>query len=138
MTDSVSNQCCQPLRASLPTSSTASTAPTREDRRSLAFHHAVAQKLRAEPEWVLRRARRHLDKLAAQNLHPYAVQLLARWDDWLQLPVEDLAKAITTMDDWLARDLRQMSPFAGILTANERRLVLAEFRRCELADELTE
>ena len=42
------------------------------------------------------------------------------------------------MDDWLARDLRQMSPFAGVLTANERRLVLAEFRRCELADELTE
>ena len=40
---------------------------------------------------------------------------------------------IVDEDGWLERDMRQSSPFAGVLTEQERYRVLAEFRRDEEA-----
>jgi transcriptional regulator with XRE-family HTH domain len=99
---------------------------TREDRRSLAFHRAIADRLREEPERVLDCARRQLRLLARS--HPHAARMLRRWRCWLGLPVAELISRM--LDPGLdARDMRQVSPFAGVLTAQERALVLRNFRR---------
>jgi hypothetical protein len=54
--------------------------------------------------------------------------MLRRWRCWLGLPVAELISRM--LDPGLdARDMRQVSPFAGVLTAQERALVLRNFRR---------
>ena len=47
---------------------------TREERRSLALHTAIAEHLRAEPESVLALARSNLERMI--ELHPGAIRLL--------------------------------------------------------------
>ena len=60
---------------------------TREDRRSLAFHRAIAEILCRRPVAVRRRATRNLKKLT--GIHPGAKLLFDRWRAWLALPVEE-------------------------------------------------
>lgn len=102
---------------------------TREDRRSLAFHRAVAARLLEDPEPVLRRARRQLRLLTKG--HEHAAPLLRRWNGWLGLPIADLVERMLDPGQQ-ARDMRQVSPFAGVLSARERTAVLRDFR-AELA-----
>ncbi|MEM7218773.1 MAG: helix-turn-helix transcriptional regulator [Pseudomonadota bacterium] len=102
---------------------------TREDRRSLKLHRAIADQLDAES---IRRARRTLDRLKRQ--HPHARALLARWSLWLDLPSEDL-KVLFLHPGMVGRDMRQVSPFAGILSARERMKQFREFREEELQSE---
>ncbi|MBI4239080.1 MAG: helix-turn-helix transcriptional regulator [Deltaproteobacteria bacterium] len=99
---------------------------TREDHRSLAYHHAIAKALRQDPRTVIQRARR---LLAHQRKdHPHAAQLLNQWQAWLDLPIDEL---IARMLDAgvMARDMRQVTPFAGVLNARERMRILKKFRR---------
>ena len=109
--------------------------PTREDRRSVAFHRAIAEKLLRQPAKVVGKGRRNLAKLASvvDVSHPCGAQLVSAWRRWLALPPEELARRIVDEDGWLERDMRQSSPFAGVLTEQERYKVLAEFRRQEAA-----
>lgn len=94
----------------------------RADRRSLAYHRAVAKRLRRP---MVDAARRQI----------WQWQKEGRIDDryataWLQIldgPVQDVRRALRT-DDSKMRDLRQSSPFAGTLTEAERRKILAEIR----------
>ena len=102
---------------------------TREDRRSLSYHAAVADKLGQQPG-VLDRARRTLRLQMDQ--HPHAHALLSLWEAWLDLPLPQLISLLTA-PDLLARDMRQVSPFAGILTSSERLRILKRFRRTEAA-----
>lgn len=97
---------------------------TREDRRSLALHHAIATRLAAEPERVLARARRTLARMArGTDTRP---QLLLEWKLLLRRPVLALLPVLTDPNPW-ARELRQVTPFAGILTAAERADVYRAF-----------
>lgn len=98
---------------------------TREDRRSLAFHRAVAARLATDPEPTLDRARRHLRMLERSQAH--AAPLLKQWRCWLSLPVAELAHRMLDPGEH-ARDMRQVSPFAGVLSARERAAVLRDFR----------
>ena len=95
---------------------------TREERRALAFHQAVAKALLANPAPVRERASAHLDKL--ESMHPYVAPLFRRWREWLALPTDVLAARMT---DPVASDMRHVSPFAGILSARERRDLLVDF-----------
>jgi hypothetical protein len=101
---------------------------TREDRRSLWLHDAIAAKLRADPDGILRRAQRNLARMAAA--HPTAAPLLRDWRRVLRLPVPEI---IDVLLDPRAhpRELRQVTPFAGVLSARERAEVYAAFRRHE-------
>lgn len=99
---------------------------TPEDSRSLAYHAAVIEKLKANPTAVITKARKNLGTLAA--LHPHARELLDRWKKWLSLPVDELI-ARCLDGGWLSRDMRQVTPFAGILTAKERAKIIKEMRR---------
>ena len=82
----------------------------------------VAERL---DEGTRERARHLLERWSADDVmpEPYA----RRWRTLLDLPLEDLARAITT-DDEQARDLRQCSPFAGVLTPRERWAIIREVR----------
>lgn len=102
---------------------------TREDRRSLAYHAAVARKL-ANDQTIVARAKRTLERQFC--LHPDARTLLRLWTVWLDLPVPMLIERLRA-PDLLARDMRQVSPFAGVLTAAERAEVLRQFEACEAA-----
>jgi DNA-binding transcriptional MerR regulator len=99
--------------------------PTRHDtaeRRSLAYHRAVAERL---DDSLVAEARDRVDRLAAEgHMHPTYAK---RWREALALPIVDLAAAIAA-DTQDARDLRQSSPFAGVLNEYERRRIIESVR----------
>jgi len=98
---------------------------TREDHRSLAYHRAVAERLRLSSSPAIERAKRVLAKMI--KIHPSARALFDRWNVWLDLPVDDLVSKILD-PGVMARDMRQVTPFAGLLEARERVQVLKRFR----------
>jgi transcriptional regulator with XRE-family HTH domain len=102
---------------------------TREDRRSLFLHRAIAAKLRRSPGEVLTRARRNLRRMI--DRHPGAGALLEEWSRILDFPsVEEIGSAMTDPQPF-ARELRAVTPFAGVLNAAERARVYGEFTRTE-------
>jgi hypothetical protein len=91
-------------------------------RRSLAYHRAIAARL---DERTIADAQDRLDRLSAErHIHP---RYADRWREILALPVGELETAITaeTQD---ADDLRQDSPFAGVLNEHERRRIIDTVR----------
>jgi transcriptional regulator with XRE-family HTH domain len=101
---------------------------TREERRSLHLHRAIARQLERSPEEVLAKARKTLSLMRSK--HPKAGQLLREWEVVLDRPVSDLLPALTDPSPQ-GRELRQVTPFAGVLTAKERTEVYQSFRREE-------
>ena len=101
---------------------------TREDRRSLALHRAIARRLEEEPESTLRQARSNLRKMMRQ--HAGARPLLSRWRTLLARPVEEILEALVDPRP-SARALRHVTPFAGVLTARERASVYRPFSKTE-------
>lgn len=101
---------------------------TREDRRSLALHHAIARRLRAQPDEVLAVASQNLNRMARR--HVGATPLLDEWRRVLERPIEAIIEVM--VDPGVhARDLRQVTPFAGVLTATERAAVYRRFSEGE-------
>jgi len=103
---------------------------TREDRRSLALHEAVAERLVKDPHAVISRARRTLALMAEK--HPGAAALLAEWGVLLRLPVVDLVDVLRDPRP-RARELRQVTPFAAVLSAADRTAVYRRFQASEEA-----
>lgn len=99
---------------------------TREDRRSLSYHWAIAKILRKSPAASIERAKRTLAKMSKG--HPEVRPLFVRWRDWLELPVEELILHLLD-PGLLAREMRQVTPFAGLLEPKERVRILKQFRR---------
>jgi hypothetical protein len=93
---------------------------TRADRRSLAYHRAVAERLdRAMVDEALHRVLKWRDE---GKLDPrYAGQ----WETILSEPLPQIRRMLAANTD-VARELRQTSPFAGMLSEPERRRILAE------------
>lgn len=90
----------------------------RADRRALAYHRAVAKRLNRQ---MIDEALHRVWKWRAEGkLDPrYADE----WERLLRLPVADVRRTLTG-DSAHARDLRQNSPFAGMLSEPERRRIL--------------
>lgn len=93
---------------------------TREERRSLALHHAIAVRLAREPDRVLAQARRTLARMIAAA--PMPSPLLREWDVLLDRPFAALLPVLTDPRPW-ARELRHVTPFAGVLSTAERAAV---------------
>ncbi|HLG20731.1 MAG TPA: helix-turn-helix transcriptional regulator [Bdellovibrionota bacterium] len=102
---------------------------TREERRSVSLHRSIARKLAAEPEVVLRKAKCVLDRMIAK--HPSASPLLFEWRFLISLPVAELIEVLTDIRPH-SRELRQLTPFAGVLSARERASI---YRSFEIASE---
>lgn len=105
-------------------------AMTREDRRSLALHRAIADRLTADPTTTLNHARRNLTLMRDRN--PRADNLLAEWDNILSRPVDAIVNTMLDANQ-SARDLRKVTPFAGVLGPKERTLIYRQFARRDAA-----
>jgi transcriptional regulator with XRE-family HTH domain len=101
---------------------------TREERRSLALHRAVARRLEENPDGVLAQAWRTLARMRAAA--PGASQLLREWEVLLSRPMEALLPVLSDRSEW-ARELRHVTPFAGVLSAAERAQTYHAFAREE-------
>jgi len=101
---------------------------TRDQLRSWWLGNAIAGKLVRDPARVLDLAQRNLAQLQAVHTRGQGARWLAQWDTILRGPVEVVLEALTSRTP-RARELRQNSPFAGVLTERERAEVLAAFAR---------
>lgn len=99
---------------------------TREDGRSLELHRAIARRLAADPRAVIKQARGNLARMRRSNRH--AAKLLREWDVILDRPIPALTATLTSPSEW-ARELRHVTPFAGVLSAGERAAVYQAFAR---------
>lgn len=96
------------------------------DARSLAMHRLVARKIRSNPE-LMTRAEATLARwrtIVSASSQPY----LQEWERLFEEGLE-ASLAVATEDSDRAAALRQCSPFAGILTNEERLSFLREWRR---------
>ena len=95
----------------------------RLERRSLALHRAAAEKLRERPA-LLSIAHDNLDRWSkpGNRSQPY----LDTWREILAKPLDEVL-ALMVDDTQVMKDLRQSSPFAGILEPKERWLVYDTF-----------
>lgn len=88
------------------------------ERRGLAYHAFLAERL---DEPALEDARERVEQLSAEgHLHP---RYAKRWRELLASSPEEVAAALTA-DSQEGRDLRQNSPFAGVLNEQERRQII--------------
>lgn len=94
----------------------------RAERRNRAYHAAIARRLRRD---TVRTALHQLWQWSEEgNIDPrYADE----WEALLRSPLKDI-KRLLTEDSQYARDLRQNSPFAGMLSEPERRKILEVIR----------
>jgi len=99
---------------------------TRDQLRSLWLSHAVAAAVVRDPRGVLDKARLNLRRLLDSSARGSARVWLQRWEKLLDGPVEDVLEALTSKSP-LSRELRQNSPFAGVVNDNDRRTILENF-----------
>jgi hypothetical protein len=84
------------------------------ERRSLEYHRGVALKLHERPA-LLDAVRARLDAMSQESTAEY----VRSWRERLALPLLELT-AFLVEDSQEARDCRQASPFAGMLSPRER------------------
>lgn len=96
---------------------------TRDQLRSLLLAHAVAGRIVMDPEGVLQLARRNLERMRSTSTRGAARVWLDDWSRLLDGPLPDVLHALTSPSP-RSRELRQNSPFAGVLTEAERQKVL--------------
>jgi transcriptional regulator with XRE-family HTH domain len=97
---------------------------TREDRRSLALHRAIAARLLADPATVIAKAHKNLRVTRRANTDGSADPWFDEWERRLAGPVAGVVEVLVSHDQE-ARDLRQVTPFAGVLTDDERQAIYA-------------
>lgn len=95
---------------------------TRADRRSLAFHRLIAMRVLEDPAAVRAKARHNLEVMRGANRDGSANSYFDRWDELLDGDDADLVATLLDPRSE-ARDLRQVTPFAGVLTPKERATV---------------
>lgn len=99
----------------------------RADQRSRWLNIAVAGELVRDPDAALQRARANLALL--KNHHPRGrgAQWLREWEKLLDGPIDDVLDALTSQTP-RSRELRANSPFAGVLSSEERERTLLAFQ----------
>lgn len=95
------------------------------DARSLAMHCRIAMKIDKDKE-LLEKAKANLERWQDKSPDPEP-RYLREWRNILERPWPEVAELMTSMSEEATR-LRSSSPFAGILSAEEREQVYAAFR----------
>jgi len=92
------------------------------ERRALAYHALLAERL---DDRLVEEARDRIELLdSAGRLHPRYAEC---WRALLARPIDEISAAILA-DSQEGRDLRQNSPFAGVLNEQERRRIIETTR----------
>jgi excisionase family DNA binding protein len=99
---------------------------TRDQLKALWLHRAVAGRLVVDPDGVLSKARTNLARLGQVHPDGMAAIWLDRWRATLDDGIEAVLDTLTSRAPH-AVELRQNSPFAGVLSETERRAVLNAF-----------
>lgn len=87
------------------------------DAEKLRLHLAMATRLRADPDHVLATARENLAWWVQRNgAEPYYLE----WQEILTTCTPEEIIALILAEDDRGQHLRQTSPFAGVLTPEER------------------
>lgn len=99
---------------------------TRDQLKALWLHRAVAGRLVQNPDAVLAKAVSNLERL--RDIHPdgMAAMWLDRWRKVLSAGLETVLDVLVSRTPD-AVELRQNSPFAGVLPEPERQAVLVAF-----------
>ncbi len=96
------------------------------EARSLAMHAAIARKIEREPA-LLKKARDNLQRWRQLEAHQPTPKWLKEWNALLKRRWSEIASLIMEPSERAAR-LRQSSPFAGLLSAVERKRIYEAFR----------
>ena len=95
------------------------------EARSLAMHAVIARKIERDPA-LLNIPRNNLERWSGRWEND-APAWLDEWRQVMARPWAEIAALITEPSEEAAR-LRQSSPFAGVLTATERKRIYEAFR----------
>lgn len=101
---------------------------TRDQEQSRWLHLRIASYLVSDPDLVLGRARENLDRFSAVHMGTMAQHWLDQWRAAFDAGLDQVLDILVARSPQ-ATELRQNSPFAGILPEHERREVLESFRR---------
>lgn len=104
---------------------------TRVEEKSLAIHRMIAARLLQDPTSTLKKARHNLANLRSAD-RGNAARWLDEWDALLERPTDEIVTAMLARTQ-RSIDLRQMTPFAGVLTDTERRKALRSVPRSDAA-----
>jgi excisionase family DNA binding protein len=102
---------------------------TRDQRRSLWLAYAIAGRIVEDPDRAIELARGHLGRMRGVA-RGEAVRWLGEWERLLDRPIDDLLDRMTSRT-LRGRELRQNSPFAGLLSEADRGRVLASWQAAE-------
>ena len=97
---------------------------TRDQVRSLWLHRVAAGRVARDPERALHWARRRLEGLLDRD--PAGRPWLTQWMEVIDEGPEASMRMMVSIDP-VARELRQNSPFVGLLTPSERQRTLLAF-----------
>jgi hypothetical protein len=97
-----------------------------QEARSLAMHAAIARKIDREPA-LLEKARGNLHRWRQLETHRPTPEWLKEWSALLKKSWPEIASLMVEPSERAAR-LRQSSPFAGLLSVVERKLIYEAFR----------
>lgn len=110
-------------------------ARRRDVERLRWLHAAVAGRLVRDPDNVIAKARTNLSRLQSVHRRGGVASVLAEWGRILDRGVDAVFETLTSRSP-RAAELRQNSPFAGVLPEAERRQVLDAFQAHWRADRL--
>ena len=100
---------------------------TRDQERSLWLHRVVAGRLAVSPDGVLAQAERNLERLLEVHPTGMAARWLMKWRTTLDSGLDAVFDVLTSTAP-LAIEMRQNSPFAGVLDVEDRQAALASFQ----------
>lgn len=103
-----------------------------EERRSLWLAHAVAGKVVADPALAREKAFAQVGRMR-RSARGNALDWLDEWERLLDGPIEELLRSLTDPSPH-GRELRQNSPFAGLLTVDDREQALTSWRAFDSGD----
>ena len=99
----------------------------RNQEQSLWLHRVVVGRLAMDPEATLAKARRNITTMRQAHHQSSAEFWVEQWARLLEGPLDTLSDMLTASSS-RALELRQNSPFAGILSEEERQATLKAFR----------
>jgi len=96
---------------------------THHDRLSFALHQVVKKRILSNPEEVIQKGKDNLEKWSAQ--YGYCPEWLIEWQNILNNGVHAICRVLESTDEY-ATLLRSSSPFAGIVSNQERLRIIRE------------
>lgn len=101
---------------------------TQEQQKSLWLHRAVLGALMIDPDSVLATAQRNVERFKlVHRSDGMSVRYLEQWQSAISEGIDSVVKVLTGTDE-RSSELRQNSPFAGVLSDEQRMQVLRSFR----------